>query len=235
MSDLSELGEILHEQHFRILILISGLENRIRGKEAARPLETSNEIDRALLEELIASLPDAIEHNAFEEKVLFPLLCRHGEGELADILSHEHRSIGPTLRRVQVLASELLMNGCDDAHWQEFRQEAEMLVSEMHIHLEKEEMNVVQRLDFFLDAETDRKLARSFASGTGHPELQTVAVPAVEPMPLPIPLDPVLLAPVAIAASAGGTPSAYWSPRRVSASSAANLAARRRSTSPRHP
>ena len=31
MSGLTELGQLLHEEHFRILVSICGLENRITG------------------------------------------------------------------------------------------------------------------------------------------------------------------------------------------------------------
>jgi hemerythrin-like domain-containing protein len=231
MSELTELGQILHEQHFRILVLVSGLENRIRGDGAARPIDVHNENDRALLEELAASLAGAIEHNAFEEKVLFPLLCRHGEGELAELLTQEHVTIGPIVRRVQMLASELLMNGSDPALWPEFRQAAQELVGEMLTHLQKEEMSVVQRLGFFLDAETDHALAHGFSGEQEQPRLETVAVPVVEP----IPLSAATIAAVGICGVAGAPAHVSRPSRRSSVASAASLAARRRSTTPRHP
>jgi hypothetical protein len=34
MSKLTELGEVLDEEHFRILVPICGLENRITGRRA---------------------------------------------------------------------------------------------------------------------------------------------------------------------------------------------------------
>ena len=37
MAFLTELGEVLHEEHFRILSLICGLENRVIGAEGGRP------------------------------------------------------------------------------------------------------------------------------------------------------------------------------------------------------
>ena len=37
MYTLTELGEVLHEEHFRILVPICGLENRITGRRASEP------------------------------------------------------------------------------------------------------------------------------------------------------------------------------------------------------
>ena len=39
MPFLTELGEVLHEEHFRILLLICGLENRVIGAEGRRPMD----------------------------------------------------------------------------------------------------------------------------------------------------------------------------------------------------
>jgi hemerythrin-like domain-containing protein len=231
MSGLTELGQILHEQHFRILVLVSGLENRVRGDAGTRPIDINDESDRALLEELAASLTGAIEHNAFEEKVLFPLLCRHGEGELATLLTQEHVVIGPIVRRVQMLAGELLMNGSDPARWPEFRDAAQRLVGEMLTHLQKEEMAVVQRLGFFLDAETDHRLAHALDGDAETLELQAVAVPAVEPMPI----SAAAIAAVSGGPTTGGLPPLPRTMRRTPAATAAGVAARRRSTAPRHP
>jgi hemerythrin-like domain-containing protein len=159
MYTLTELGEVLHEEHFRILVPICGLENRITGRRASEPLDLRNEDDRNLLEDLVSSLEQVIQHNVFEETVLFPLLCDHGEGELAELLVQEHVVIGPLARRLSGLAAELLAHGTSPAGWAEFRDVAQDLVSEMLLHLQKEELSVVQRLDAFLDTETDHRLA----------------------------------------------------------------------------
>ena len=78
MPELTELGGVLHEEHFRILMLICGLENRISGDSAAHPLDPRIDEDRGQLAELITSLDEIIGHNAFEEAVLFPLICDGG-------------------------------------------------------------------------------------------------------------------------------------------------------------
>jgi hypothetical protein len=110
------------------------------------------------------SLEHVIQHNVFEETVLFPLLCDHGEVELAELLVQEHVAIGPLARRLSSLAAELLAHGVSPAGWAEFLDVARELVSEMLLHLQKEELSVVQRLDAFLDAETDHRLANKLAA-----------------------------------------------------------------------
>ena len=75
------MGEVLHEEHFRILSLICGLENRVIGAEGGRPIDPRDEDEKEHLQELIVSLDQIIDHNAFEEAVLFPLICARGGAE----------------------------------------------------------------------------------------------------------------------------------------------------------
>jgi hemerythrin-like domain-containing protein len=159
MSELTELGGVLHEEHFRILMLICGLENRISGESAAHPLDPRIDEERGQLAELSASLDEIIGHNAFEEAVLFPLICEGGEGDLAALLTHEHVTIGPLAKRLRSITGEILQHGISADRWREFRDAAAELVSEMMLHLQKEELTVVQRLASFVDAEMDHQLA----------------------------------------------------------------------------
>jgi hemerythrin-like domain-containing protein len=159
MSELTELGGVLHEEHFRILMLICGLENRISGDSAAHPLDPRIDEERGQLAELIASLDEIIGHNAFEEAVLFPLICDGGEDDLAALLTHEHVTIGPLAKRLRSITGEILQHGISADRWREFRDAAAELVSEMMLHLQKEELTVVQRLASFVDAEMDHRLA----------------------------------------------------------------------------
>ena len=159
MPFLTELGEVLHEEHFRILSLICGLENRVIGAEGRRPIDPRDEDEKEHLQELIVSLDQIIDHNAFEEAVLFPLICARGGGELASLLTHEHVIIGPLARRVRGIAARILEDGIDADRWAEFQSAATDLVAEMMAHLQKEELTVVQRLRAFLDTDTDHRLA----------------------------------------------------------------------------
>jgi iron-sulfur cluster repair protein YtfE (RIC family) len=88
---------VLHEEHFRILSLICGLENRVIGAEERRPIDPRDEDEKEHLQKLIVSLDQIIDHNAFEEAVLFPLICARGGGELTvapDSRARDHRAAG---------------------------------------------------------------------------------------------------------------------------------------------
>jgi hemerythrin-like domain-containing protein len=89
MSELTELGQILHEEHFRILVSICGLESRV-DSPAARPLDPSRTEGRQQLRDLLVALDGVLGHHAFEESVMFPLIRGGGKGELAATLAREH-------------------------------------------------------------------------------------------------------------------------------------------------
>ena len=159
MTGLSELGKILHEEHFRIIMLLCDLEHRITGSAAARPLDPRGEVDGLWLSDLLFCLDQIVDHNAFEEAELFPAICARGEGELAALLTDEHDAVGPRARRLHAITAEIIECGINARRWHEFKTEASELISEMMFHLQKEEMTVVQRLTVFLDARADHQLA----------------------------------------------------------------------------
>jgi hemerythrin-like domain-containing protein len=163
--ELSELGRVLHEQHFRILVSICGLENRVTGPEAERPFDSTNPEDRAQLQRLVSELDEIIDHNAFEEVILFPLLADDGN-EMAIHLTQEHVEIGPKTLDLRTRAAEFLAAGCDLGSWEAFKEEAIELVQLMMRHLQQEEASLVQRLGGMLDPQTDLRLARERAAGS---------------------------------------------------------------------
>jgi hemerythrin-like domain-containing protein len=167
MSELTKLAQVLHEEHFRSLVLICGLESRVTGEAAQRPIDPAIAEDHELLHQLIAGLDDINVHNAFEESVLFPLLKDHGDGELAELLTHEHAALAPLAQRLRSAAMATLASGRSEAGWREFCSATLELVSELMFHLQKEEMLIVQKLGTLLDGGTDRALAVRFGSRSG--------------------------------------------------------------------
>ena len=159
MTGLSELGQLLHEEHFRILVAICELQNRIEGASADRPLDASDTEDARLLDGLLASLDHVIVHHAFEETVVFPLFRDRGEGELTKLLTREHGAIEPKARLLRLLGRQLMGRTASLDEWSRFCGAAADLVAEVMRHLEKEELTVVQRLPSLLDASTDHELA----------------------------------------------------------------------------
>jgi hemerythrin-like domain-containing protein len=212
MSGLTELGQVLHEEHFRILVSICGLENRVKGPAAADPLDPGRAEDKQQLEDLISALDDVLGHHAFEETVIFPLIRSNGGGELTSTLAREHGAIEPMAAWLRAIAAQILDKGAE-GKWAVFREAAAQLIAEVMRHLQKEELNIVQRMECFLDGETDHRLAIQLVAERGHGKLAATVAPgsAAEVDP---PVAGRRLSPVAVAA---------------------RNAARRRSTSLRQP
>lgn len=164
MSETSEIGQLLHEEHFRFLVSICGLQNRVGEAFRHRPLDPRNPGERSQLDDLIAGLDDIIDHHRFEEANLFPLFRERGNGDLVTALLREHVTIEPKANRLRSLASALRRNGATPARWLRFRHSAEALIADMMRHLETEEACVFQRLPILLDKNIDNALARDRAA-----------------------------------------------------------------------
>lgn len=211
MSGLTELGQLLHEEHFRILVSICGLENRINGLAATDPLDPGRADDKQQLEDLVSALDDVLGHHAFEETVIFPIIRSKGGGELTTTLAREHGAIEPMAARLRAIAAQILEGA--EGKWEDFREAAAQLIAEVMRHLQKEEINIVQRMECFLDGETDHRLAVQLVAERGHGKL-AAAVASERSGEVDPPLAVRRLSPVAVAA---------------------RNAARRRSTSLRQP
>lgn len=168
MPDLTELGQLLHEEHFRILVTICGLENRICCARSEEPLDPRRAEDRKQLEEVVVALDDVLIHHAFEEREIFPLICAQGRVELARLLTHEHGMIEPMAARLQILARTILELGISNERWGEFCAAGSALIVELLQHLQKEEAHIVQCLDCFLDRETDHRIAVDHLAQRAH-------------------------------------------------------------------
>jgi hemerythrin-like domain-containing protein len=159
MAGLTALGQVLHEEHFRILIWMCDLQNRVTGDAGIRCPDPDNEQDRDELSDLIGSLDQVMAHHAFEEDIVFPLLRAEGNVDVVKLLTDEHVVIEPTAYLLRNLTADILRHGPGNGRWDEFRTVAQDLFFEMIGHLEKEELTVLQRLESLLDPETDHRLA----------------------------------------------------------------------------
>jgi hemerythrin-like domain-containing protein len=159
MAGLTLLGEILHEEHFRILVWMCDLQNLVASDAGQRCPNACNHQERQELHALIRSLDEVLAHHVFEETIVFPLIRARGEGDLAGLLTGEHAAIEPITKRLRVITTEILRRGPGGGRWAQFRKLGNQLVSEMTSHLEKEELAIVQRLDSLLDADSAHRLA----------------------------------------------------------------------------
>lgn len=175
MTGLTALGRVLHEEHFRILMWMCDLQNRVTGEAGTRHPDLGDAEEREELFDLIGALDQIMAHHAFEEEVVFPLLRADGDPDLVILLSDDHISIEPMILRLRRLAMDMLRQGAEGGCWPEFRRIAQVLFADMIRHLEKEELTILQRLDSLLDAKTDHQLALQY--GTARP-LTVVATDA---------------------------------------------------------
>jgi hemerythrin-like domain-containing protein len=162
MARSNKLGQLLHEEHFHIVMLFCDLENRVGGSGRLQPLDPADAEDRRQLTDLITALDGVVRHNAFEEKELFPLLCSSGAEDLAEMLADEHLVMVPLVQRLRRLAGDLLEGGVDAEKWQTFCQTASEFTAEILSHLQKEELGVVQVIDSLLDHHQADALAHRY-------------------------------------------------------------------------
>ena len=159
MEGLSELGGLLHEEHFRIVVWLSDLINHA-ATAICQPSERCGHLDRTrLLHQLIAAVDEFRQHEAFEEGTLFPLLAHHHEPEIVNYLHKEHMTIGPVVIRLRSLAVDHLHQRWDTQLCAMFSRTANELCANLIEHLAREEEVIVRRLRSLLDHETDGLLA----------------------------------------------------------------------------
>jgi hemerythrin-like domain-containing protein len=160
MSTLTGLGGALHEEHFRIVVWISDLQNRVTGEAGEQALDPGDADDKQALHMLIVSLDQVLLHHTFEEEVLFPVIRQQCDGDLEDILVGGHAAIEPLAEGLQAVIAEMLRDGVGGDRWLIFRMLARDLFSEMMNHLMLEEIGIIQKLALLIDADTDRRLAQ---------------------------------------------------------------------------
>jgi hemerythrin-like domain-containing protein len=136
MNGLTALGRALHEEHFRILVWMCDLQNRVTGEAGKRCPNLDSDQDKDELHDLIGFLDQVMAHHAFEEDVVFPLLRAQSNTELANLLSDEHAAIEPTAHLLRTLTLAILRHGPGHGRWPKFRKVAQKLFAEMIDHLE---------------------------------------------------------------------------------------------------
>lgn len=162
MAFLSELGEVIHEEHFRMLVMVCELENRVKGAAVAAAIDPNDADDRVLLTKVIDGLDELIGHNAFEEAVLFPAIGNRGDATFMGLIAEEHFVIEPLALRLRDIAADTLTDGTSFQRWTDFRDAAIELAANLILHLETEEVTIVQRLRVLIDPQLDHELARRY-------------------------------------------------------------------------
>ena len=174
MTKFSALGAILHQEHVTTVTVLNALEEHIFGHDKNKPIDAAAAGGRAELQALLDMIEREINrHFRFEEAHLFPALAHRGYGELATMLEQEHDAIRNLSASLKAVAVPALAQGFDRESWQAYRKAAMDLIPSVMFHIQKEETAVIERLSFFLAAETDRALAEEYGRAkeppAGHP------------------------------------------------------------------
>lgn len=162
MATASKVANILHEEHFWAIVLINALETQVSAHESEPPIDPKNPTDRRNLEELLELLESMIRHHAFEEGVLFPMIRKNGHGSVVDLFTDEHSAMGPCARRLQRITVEILDAGMTDERLETFAKTLREFSEYVMLHIQKEELVLVQKLHTLIDPETDKTLAATY-------------------------------------------------------------------------
>ncbi len=159
VATASRVARILHEEHFWSVVLINGLETRLRDGDSEPPFSPALAGDRALLEELVELLDAMLRHHAFEERVLFPVIRKGGSAAVLQLLEDEHERMEPLAKRLRAIATKILEDGLTEARLADLSATVAEFSVYVMLHIQKEEIAIIRRLDTLIDAETDRALA----------------------------------------------------------------------------
>jgi hemerythrin-like domain-containing protein len=155
-------GQILHEDHHRVLDLLNRLDALFaRHGEDALPVLTAE--DRDSIAVLAAELDGPLERHFAAEEALFPALAAAGGHEWTADLLDDHEHIRPVARRLGRFCALALREGFDWESWPVFRSFGEELVRALFLHIQKEETTLVPATDTLLSADDDRAFAKAMA------------------------------------------------------------------------
>ena len=154
----------LHEEHEASFDLCARLEQALAARaRAGAPAPGDAQwgsIARSLDSEFGG---EVLRHFEFEERALFPLLERSGEGDIVSLLLEEHDAIRECAAQLRPLLLRSREAALDANDWRALttlgRELAERLVS----HAQKEEMALLPALEDLLDEDSDRDLFSEYA------------------------------------------------------------------------
>lgn len=158
MGRLSELGGLLHEEHFRIVVWLGDLKNHPFVTPRPQGGGQSFQEERQGLRHLLEGLDAFSQHDAFEEETLFPLIAEQCLPRTVNYLHREHAKINTTVAKLRSLVVSRLQKRGDATVCAQIMQAANDFYRELFDHLAREEDLIIQRLRSLLDPETDSRL-----------------------------------------------------------------------------
>lgn len=156
----------LHEEHTATFELLGRVERVFTGRAGIYPPPDGDSNWPDFARRLHSAIDvEVTRHFEFEERDLFPLLERYGEGELAALLAEEHAAIRATAQPLSLLLRKAIAGGAQQDDWQTIKVLALEFSERLGSHVLKEEASLLPALESALDEETDRELFFAYASG----------------------------------------------------------------------
>lgn len=160
----SRTGQLLHEDHHRVIDLLNALDRFLALAGEAEPPACDGPDARKLLTALSAELGRELERHFALEEALFPRIAAAGAYELTADLDADHQTLLPLARRLARLCDLALREGFDEETWPVFRYFGRELVDGLVLHIQKEEGSLLAAVDEVLTPEQDAQFADAQAS-----------------------------------------------------------------------
>jgi hemerythrin-like domain-containing protein len=156
----------LHEEHEAVFELLRRLQRALANSNAGAAPDVLDPEWSALLRDVRSGLEfEVAPHFYFEERSLFPLLDKAGDGDLVELLNADHK----TIREVTAPLLELLGEGqtrkLDTSGWHSLKRLGLELCDRLTEHALKEEQAMLPALESVLSEDEDRELFAAYAGG----------------------------------------------------------------------
>ena len=160
----SQIAQVLHDEHLRIIDLMNRLEDLTTGRKAREAPAGDDPATATLLADLNAELQCVAGHHFdFEEENIFPALAAIGDVAIPHMLRQEHDLLRNLSQVMLPMVQTARRDGFTADEWAAFRDLALELVERQITHIQKEEMGLLPALGGVFEEQRDGELALLFA------------------------------------------------------------------------
>lgn len=157
-----EISKRLSREHQEVAALLARLGTFLQSCGLDHQPDWQGPEARRIMGDLKGALRTEIpNHFAIEEQELFPLYAEEGGADMVELLLADHQVILDLADEIRPLVEEALgsPDGLSQAGWETFRAKANVLVTELGSHAEKEEFGFVPAVDELLDPATAKRIS----------------------------------------------------------------------------
>ncbi len=160
----SQIAQVLHDEHLRIMDLMKRLEGVARGGWVNQVPDAADDDIALLLSDLVTELAEATEHHfQFEEAKIFPALIAVGDVTVPYLLRQEHDLLRNLSEFMMPHVELARRQGFTADTWAEFR-DLSLELAEKHLsHIQREEAAMLPALTGLFMEQRDDELATQYA------------------------------------------------------------------------